>query len=152
MASIQPIVSVPWSAVECRRNLNLLIDQIRLDNDRRALLADSVESNAADYYQVVEASVSEILAKLEDIQVDFVAGKILQFTFPDTSIWKSVKFNKQTGCLQLMKTGKTVTVDMEHPHFSLILRLMVSLVSSYHQLRHDGYLSTGSVIPVISLI
>jgi hypothetical protein len=109
-----------------KRNLDRLMDQIRLDDNKRASLASSVANNAARYYQVMGASVPEILAKIEDIYIDFLAGKILQWEYPDTSDWLSVEFNIQCGILQLKKNCKTVTVEMKNARFAIILRLMVT--------------------------
>ena len=80
-----------------------LMDQIRLDDNTRALLASSVANNAVrrPYYQVMGAS--EILAIVEDIYIDFLAGKIVQWEFPDTSDRLSVEFNIHCGILQLKK-------------------------------------------------
>ena len=110
-------------------------------------MVSGVGSNVDASFQVAVKSVPEILDNIEDFHVNFATGDSMLWKFPDTSDWRSVKFNRHTGYLQLAKNCKTVTVELESNRFSIILKLMVTFPLYW---LHEWLATAGLILAIIS--
>ena len=117
---------IPWS--ECIRHLLLLSCVINIENTQRA---SYLSVNSAQFFQVAEKSVSDLLACMEDLNVSYAMEP--GFTLPnkyDSDV--TAVFKPEVGYLQLsLSDWRKIRVGATSKRCLVILKLLVTLQSYF---------------------